>query len=101
MRLELFAIAGVPEIRPGDDVGAILAQAAQAAGEELRESDILLVAQKIVSKSEGRFRVLSEIVPSAEALDIAKRSGKDARKVQAILDESSAIVRVSNATPDG
>ncbi|OPY96639.1 hypothetical protein A5906_01825 [Bradyrhizobium sacchari] len=101
MRLELFAIPGVPDVQPGDDVGAILAQAARASCEELRESDIILVAQKIVSKSEGRFRVLSEIVPSAEALDIAKRCGKDARKVQAILDESSAILRVSNAAPDG
>ncbi|MGY3573070.1 coenzyme F420-0:L-glutamate ligase [Bradyrhizobium sp. USDA 4504] len=101
MRVELFAIPGIPEIRPGDDVGAILAQAARIAGEELRDSDIILVAQKIVSKSEGRFRVLSEIVPSAEALDIARRCGKDARKVQAILEESSAILRVSDATPEG
>ncbi|RXG97232.1 coenzyme F420-0:L-glutamate ligase [Bradyrhizobium vignae] len=101
MRLELFAISGIPEVHPGDDVGAILAQAAQAAGDELRESDIVLIAQKIVSKSEGRFRVLSTIIPSPEALDLAKRCGKDARKVQAILDESSAILRVSNAAPDG
>ncbi|WP_275191226.1 coenzyme F420-0:L-glutamate ligase [Bradyrhizobium sp. CSA112] len=101
MRLELFAIPCIPEVRPGDDVGTILAQAAQAAGEELHESDIILVAQKIVSKSEGRFRALSEIVPSAEAMDLAKRCGKDARKVQAILDESSAILRVSAATPEG
>ncbi|RXH41722.1 coenzyme F420-0:L-glutamate ligase [Bradyrhizobium zhanjiangense] len=101
MRLELFAIPGVPEVQPGDDVGAVLAQAAQSAGEELHGSDIILVAQKIVSKSEGRFRVLSEIIPSAEAVDLAKRCGKDARKVQAILDESSAILRVSDATPDG
>lgn len=101
MRVELFAIPGIPEVRPGDDVGAILAQAAQAAGDELRDSDIILVAQKIVSKSEGRFRSLSEIVPSADALDLARRCGKDARKVQAILDESSAILRVSATTPEG
>lgn len=101
MRIEFFAIPGIPEILPGDDVGAILARAAQAAGEKLLDADIILVAQKIVSKSEGRFRTLSEIVPSAEALDISARCGKDPRKVQAILDESSAILRVSAAPPDG
>jgi coenzyme F420-0:L-glutamate ligase/coenzyme F420-1:gamma-L-glutamate ligase len=101
VRIELFTIEGVPEIVPGDDVGAVLARCVRAQGEALRDGDIVLVAQKIVSKSEGRFRALSDIVPSAEARDISARSGKDARKVQAILDESSAILRVAAAPPDG
>src|ERR1019366_7700935 len=101
MRLELFAIPGLPDIVPGDDLGALLVQAATAAGETLLDSDILLVAQKIVSKSEGRFRRLSDIVPMQEALRIADQCGKDARKVQAILDESTSILRVVAAPPDG
>ncbi|MCC8967477.1 coenzyme F420-0:L-glutamate ligase [Bradyrhizobium sp. Pear76] len=85
MRVELFAIPGIPKVRRGDDIGAILVQAARPAGEELRESDIIRVAQKIVSKSEGRFRALSEIVPSADALYLAKRCGKDALRMQRLV----------------
>ena len=101
MRLELFTLSGLPEIVPGDDLGALFVERAQAAGETLLDSDIILVAQKVVSKSEGRFRRLADIVPTHEALDIAERSGKDARKVQAILDESTGIVRVVKSPPDG
>lgn len=101
MRLELFAIPGLPEVFPGDDLGALLVAAAQAAGETLLDTDIVLIAQKVVSKSEGRFRRLAEIVPTEEAMQIASRCGKDPRKVQAILDESTSIVRVVAAPPDG
>jgi coenzyme F420-0:L-glutamate ligase/coenzyme F420-1:gamma-L-glutamate ligase len=101
MRLELFAIPGLPDVVPGDDLGALLVAATQAAGETLQDSDIVVVAQKVVSKSEGRFRRLSEIVPSEEALQITARCGKDPRKVQAILDESTSILRVVAAPPDG
>jgi coenzyme F420-0:L-glutamate ligase / coenzyme F420-1:gamma-L-glutamate ligase len=101
MRLELFAIPGLPDIVPGDDLGALFVSAATAAGETLLGSDILLVAQKVVSKSEGRFRRLADIVPTEEALRIAKVCGKDPRKVQAILDESTSILRVVAAPPDG
>jgi len=101
MRIELFVVPGLPEIVPGDDVGAMLVEAARLAGETLLDSDIILVAQKVVSKSEGRFRRLVDIVPMAEALDIAAKCGKDPRKVQAILDESTSILRVVAAPPDG
>ena len=97
----MFAIPGLPEIRTGDDLGKLLVEAALSAGERLLDSDIVLLAQKVVSKSEGRFRRLADIVPSEEALEIAARSGKDARKVQAILDESTSILRVVATPPDG
>lgn len=101
MRLELFAIQGLPEILPGDDLGALITKAARESGEALLDSDILLVAQKVVSKSEGRFRRLADIAPTDEALRIASQCGKDPRKVQAILDESSSILRVACVPPDG
>lgn len=101
MRLEAFALPGIPDVMPGDDVGALIVDAARAAGESLRDTDIVLVAQKIVSKSENRFRRLADIVPSEEALALAARCGKDARKVQAILDESSAILRAVPGPSDG
>lgn len=99
--MQLFALPGLPEICAGDDVGSLIAQAMKACGECLLSGDIVVVAQKIVSKAEGRTRVLSDITPTPGALDIAARSGKDARKVQAILDESSDIMRVAAFPPDG
>lgn len=101
MRLEMFALQGLPEIRPGDDLGEMIARAMQANGHALAEGDILAVAQKVVSKAEGRFRTLSEIMPTARAMELAEQSGKDARKVQAILDESTDILRVVRVPPDG
>ncbi|KAF7962062.1 coenzyme F420:L-glutamate ligase [Cupriavidus sp. UYMU48A] len=101
MHAEIFSILGLPEIRPGDDLGVLMLDALEADGKRLHDGDILAVAQKIVSKSEGCFRSLADIVPSEEALRLAERCGKDARKVQAILDESTDILRVVPAPPDG
>lgn len=100
-RLELFALLGIPEIRAGDDLGAIIVQAMAAAGERWVDGDVIAVAQKIVSKAEGRTRLLADIDPSDRAKEIAANCGKDARKVQAILDESIDILRVVRAKPDG
>lgn len=100
-RVQMFSLPGLPEIAPGDDLGALIVRAMAACGEPWQTGDILVVAQKIVSKAEGRFRALSSIVPTPQAREIAARCGKDARKVQAILDESTQIVRVAAAPPDG
>lgn len=87
--IELLPVAGLPEVAPGDDLGALLAEHA-----ELREGDILVVAQKAVSKAEGRLVRLSEVKPSQHALELAARlPGGDARHVQVVLDESVRIVR--------
>lgn len=100
-RIEMFAIPGIPEIDAGDDLGKIIVEAMAAAGEQWVEGDVIAVAQKIVSKAEGRTRALADIDPSDEAREIAAKCGKDARKVQAILDESSDILRVVPTKPDG
>jgi coenzyme F420-0:L-glutamate ligase/coenzyme F420-1:gamma-L-glutamate ligase len=89
--LTATALERLPEVRPGDDVGELIAPASTAAG--LADGDVLVVAHKVISKSEGRLRRLSEIRPSAEAAELADRLGKDSRQVQAVLDESSAVLR--------
>ena len=86
--IELHPVIGLPEIEPGDDLAALIAERA-----ELADADILVVAQKVVSKAEGRLRDMREITPSGQALDIAKRNGSDPRQVQAVLDESVRLVR--------
>ena len=88
---------GVPDVRPGDDLAALLAAAAaagaSASGMRLRAGDVLVVAHKIVSKAEGRTVALAAVQPGERALALAAEHGKDARLVEVILDESEAIVR--------
>jgi coenzyme F420-0:L-glutamate ligase/coenzyme F420-1:gamma-L-glutamate ligase len=84
-------LAGIPEIRPGDDLALVIAD---ALGERaLRDDDVLVVAHKVVSKSEGLVIDLRDITPSAEAERLAAEHGKDARHVQVVLDQSAEIVR--------
>ncbi len=92
-RLELIAPAGFPLVAPGDDlVGAILRT---LAGQEiaLEDGDILVLAQKIVSKAEGRYVDLATVTPSARAWDLAAETGKDARLVETILSEATEVLR--------
>jgi coenzyme F420-0:L-glutamate ligase/coenzyme F420-1:gamma-L-glutamate ligase len=78
----------MPEVRPGDDLAALVAAAV-----DVQEGDILVVAQKVVSKSEGRIRALSEVDPGERALRYAETLDGDARLLQVILDESVRVVR--------
>ena len=89
--LSAHAIEGLPEIQPGDDLPALIAAAAGAVGDR----DVLVIAHKIVSKAEGRIRVLSEVAPAPRAVKLANELGKDARHVQVILDESREVLRAS------
>lgn len=93
--IELHPLTGIGEISPGDDLGAILAAALERADLSPRAGDVLVVTQKIVSKAEGRFVALSEVMPSVEALELASRTNKDARLVELVLRESSAVVRAA------
>lgn len=93
--LEVHALAGMPEVAPGMDLAGLLADALDAAGLEPRRQDVLVVTQKIVSKAEGRFLDLATVVPGPEAEELGARTGKDARFVQAVLDESAAVVRTA------
>ncbi len=91
--IQIFAIPGIPLVQPGDDLAALIVEAAGAAGLSLVDGDILVVAQKVVSKAEGRLVRLADVMPGAEALRLAEETGKDARVVQAVLDDSNAVVR--------
>jgi coenzyme F420-0:L-glutamate ligase/coenzyme F420-1:gamma-L-glutamate ligase len=86
--IELHPVTGLPEVTPGDDLAGLVAERA-----ELSDGDILVVAQKVVSKAEGRLRDMREITPSSQALEIARRNGSDPRQVQAVIDESVRLVR--------
>jgi coenzyme F420-0:L-glutamate ligase/coenzyme F420-1:gamma-L-glutamate ligase len=83
-------VPGLPEVRPGDDLAALIAAAAPP---DLDNGDVLVVAHKVVSKAEGRVRRLSEVEPGERAVALAAEQGKDARQVQVVLDESAEVLR--------
>ena len=83
----------MPEIREGDDLARLIAEAARATAIRFRDKDIVVVAQKVVSKAEGRLARLSTIEPSVQASQLAAKQGRDPRLVEIILRESRRIVR--------
>jgi coenzyme F420-0:L-glutamate ligase / coenzyme F420-1:gamma-L-glutamate ligase len=89
-RIEILGVDGMPEIHPGDDLGELI-----SARTRLEPGDVVVVAQKVVSKSEGRLRNLAAVIPSDEAVRLATQliANQDARLVQVILDESVRVVR--------
>jgi coenzyme F420-0:L-glutamate ligase / coenzyme F420-1:gamma-L-glutamate ligase len=91
--LVLTALSGIPMIEAGDDLAAIIVAALRDAGLALAAGDVLVLAQKIVSKAEGRLVDLGTIAPSARAVVLAKETGKDARLVELILAESTEVLR--------
>jgi coenzyme F420-0:L-glutamate ligase/coenzyme F420-1:gamma-L-glutamate ligase len=91
--LQLFPIPGMPEIRKGEDLPNRIIEGAEKAGVELRDGDILVVAQKIVSKAEGAVVRLKSVKPSARARELAAPWNKDPRVVELVLRESRRILR--------
>jgi coenzyme F420-0:L-glutamate ligase / coenzyme F420-1:gamma-L-glutamate ligase len=89
----LAALPGLPEVRPGDDLAGLLADAAARLEGGLEPTDVLAVAHKVVSKAEGRVVRLDEIDAGPEAEALAAEHGKDPRHMQAILEESTEILR--------
>jgi len=87
------ALAGIPEIRAGDDLAMLIRAALARGGFTLRADDLLVVAQKIISKAEGRQRRLDSVTPSAAARELALTVNKDPRFVELVLRESSEILR--------
>lgn len=83
-------LAPLPEVGPGDDLGALLCEAAPA---DLSDADVLCVAHKVVSKAEGRVRSLAEVEPGERARELAAEHGKDPRLVQVVLGESARVLR--------
>jgi len=93
--LRFIRIAGVPRIEAGADLTRVIATALRKAGEIPVAGDVVAIAQKIVSKAEGRIVRLDSVTPSDRARDIATQAGKDPRVVELILRESRAVIRVS------
>jgi coenzyme F420-0:L-glutamate ligase/coenzyme F420-1:gamma-L-glutamate ligase len=96
--LTLTPLPSIPLIQPGDDLPAILLRSLEQARLSLADGDILVLAQKIVSKAEGRLVDLKTVVPSPAAYDLATRSEKDPRLAELILRESREILRVRPGT---
>src|SRR5215468_10417613 len=88
------ALPGIPLVHPGDDLAPVIAKAAQDDGLTLTDGDVLVVAQKIVSKAEGRIVDLDQVTPSKRAEKLARLTGRDARLCQLYLDESKAIIEI-------
>jgi coenzyme F420-0:L-glutamate ligase/coenzyme F420-1:gamma-L-glutamate ligase len=107
-RLEAIALEGVPEVRPGDDLAAMLVDAIRgtAGALPLGEDDVLVVTQKIVSKAEGAIVDLTTVTPRPEAVAFAQRWDRDARQLEVVLREARRVVRMEHGvliteTPHG
>jgi coenzyme F420-0:L-glutamate ligase/coenzyme F420-1:gamma-L-glutamate ligase len=96
-RLEIVALAGLPEVAEGARLGDLITAGATAAGIDLADGDILVISQKIVSKAEGRVRDLAAVEPGAEAIELAARTDRDPRLVELVLGESKRILRATAA----
>src|SRR5262245_13027766 len=94
MKLEFSPIEHLPEVRPGMNLSQCLSDAMRRSGIELQLHDILVVAQKIISKSEGRIIHLSTVEASDQSVAIGRRMKKDPRLVEVILRESRRVVRM-------
>lgn len=93
MVLTLTPLRGLPLIRPGDDLAALILQALAAQGLALQDGDILVLAQKVVSKAEGRWVDLRTVTPSSQARRLAAVVDKDPRLVEVVLRESNEVLR--------
>jgi coenzyme F420-0:L-glutamate ligase/coenzyme F420-1:gamma-L-glutamate ligase len=88
MSLTAIAVPGLPEVREGDDLAALIAARA-----EPRSGDVLVVAHKVVSKAEGRVVRLADVTPGAQAVALAAQLGKDPTQMEVVLRETAEIVR--------
>jgi coenzyme F420-0:L-glutamate ligase / coenzyme F420-1:gamma-L-glutamate ligase len=96
--LTLTGLTNIPMVQPGDDLPGLLLHALENCGITLWDGDILVLAQKIVSKAEGRLVCLSQVIPSAEACSLAIKVEKDPRFVELVLRESSQVLRTRPGT---
>lgn len=96
----LETIPGIPLVKEGDNLGKVLLDSMTEAGISLQDKDILIIAQKIVSKAEGRLANLNQYPPTTQAVEISQRSGRDPRLAQLIINESLDIRWVMEGTPD-
>jgi coenzyme F420-0:L-glutamate ligase/coenzyme F420-1:gamma-L-glutamate ligase len=95
--IEIFGLSKIPLVKRGDNIGGHIVQAAKEQGVKIQDHDVVVIAQKIVSKAEGNLVDLKSITPSPLAETISKVSGKDPRHVEAVLKETKSIVRMKEA----
>lgn len=95
-KIEVIPLAGVPEVEPGADLAELFLASMRNHGFALRDGDIVVVKQKVVSKAEGRLVKLDDVVPGKKAGRLAKLEGKDPRLVELILKESVRVVRAGH-----
>jgi coenzyme F420-0:L-glutamate ligase/coenzyme F420-1:gamma-L-glutamate ligase len=93
-QLEVFAIRGLPELQPGDDLAGLALSAAAVQGTPFEPGDVVVLSQKAVSKAEGRLVRLADVTPSPLAVEVGRAQKKDPRLVEVILRESRRIVRM-------
>lgn len=91
--LQLLALPQFPLVAPGDDLAALISASLRCANTQLAAGDVLVVAQKIVSKAENRYVALADVAPSRRARELAIEVNKDPRLVEVILRESAAVIR--------
>ena len=96
--LTLTPLTGIPLVYPGDDLAALVLDALRRADLTLVDGDILVFAQKIISKAEGRLVNLVDVVPSPRALELGAQTEKDARLIELVLQESRAVLRTRPGT---
>jgi len=93
--IQIFPLTGMPEIKPGDDLGRLIIDAARTSDFVVASGDIFVVAQKVVSKAEGRIVRLATVSPSERAEEWARAWGKDPRVIELVLSEAKRIVRMA------
>jgi len=98
MSLTFTPLDAFPLVKPGDSLADLILKSLSNSKIGLQENDILVIAQKVVSKAEGRLRNLTEVVPSETALELAGITGKDPRFVELVLQESSSVLRTRENT---
>ncbi len=89
----ITVLRGIPQVDPGDDLAGVLISALERAGRPLRKGDILVVTQKVVSKAEDRYLDLDTLTPSSRARELADITGKEPHLVEAVLSQSSEVLR--------
>lgn len=92
--MQLWPLKGIAEVVPGDDIAALIVAALEENQLQLEAGDIIAIAQKIISKAEGRYRYLDEVEPEKRAKYLAGQCDKDPRLMQLICDESSDVLRI-------
>ena len=100
-RLGLYPIPGIPLAKGGEDLGEIIVENCRADGFEIADQDVVVIAQKLVSKAEHRVYKLEDFVPSPEAVALSEKTGRDPRMCEAYLQESDEILEIGRPTRHG